>query len=131
MSNLDIQEKCKELNINNFKGVFMRDELNNNKVTNNECLIINTDHSSNNGTHWTCLFIKNRICYYFDSYGLPPPLEVLKYSENYSANRCYNSFEIQKSNQVICGHFCIFVLYKLNTGHNFHDILIELYNFNI
>jgi len=36
----------------------MRDELKNQKVTQNECLVLNIDHSSSNGTHWTCLFIK-------------------------------------------------------------------------
>ena len=58
MSNFEIIEKCKELQIRNFKGVFMRDELQG-KSSKNECLILNHDHSNNNGTHWTCLFIKN------------------------------------------------------------------------
>ena len=35
----------------------MRDEIKNRPRTNNECMVINTDHSSNEGTHWTCLYI--------------------------------------------------------------------------
>ena len=54
----------------------MRDELNNRVSTKNECLVLNHDHSNNEGTHWTCLFIKNGKLIYFDSYGFPPPLEV-------------------------------------------------------
>jgi hypothetical protein len=49
LSNFQIMEKCKELKIKNFRGVFMRDELQ--AKTDNECLVINTDHSQNKGTH--------------------------------------------------------------------------------
>src|SRR5258708_3700388 len=133
LSNFDIIEKCKELNINNFKGVYMRDELTkfhkNTKVSNRECMIINIDESRNEGTHWTCLFIKDMngcvTAYYFDSYGFPPTEEVKKYCS--MMNLVYSSFEIQKMNEVICGHYCIYVLYKLSNGYLFDDILEELY----
>jgi hypothetical protein len=127
LSNFQIIEKCKELKIKNFKGVFMRDELNKNSVskcTDNECLVLNIDHSNNDGTHWTCLFIKNRELYYFDSFGFPPPLEVLDYCKG--KNGRYNSFKIQQYNEVICGHYCIYVLYRLSNGFNFYEILDEL-----
>ena len=78
LNNYQIIEKCKELKIKNFKGVFMRDELNNKKSDKDECMIINIDHSQNEGTHWTGLFIKNGISYYFDSYGFPPLDELKK-----------------------------------------------------
>ena len=118
---------CKILKIKNFKGVFMRDELKNQKVTQNECLILNIDHSSNNGTHWTCLFIKNGVTYYFDSYGFPPPLEVLEYCKG--EDRYYNTFKIQGDGEVICGHYCIYMLYQLSNGCNFYDVLDELYRY--
>jgi hypothetical protein len=52
LSNFDIESKCQELKINHFKGVFMRDELNKYaKANKNECLVLNIDHSDNNGTH--------------------------------------------------------------------------------
>jgi hypothetical protein len=107
----------------------MRDELNKHrKSTSNECLILNIDHSSNNGTHWTCLFIKNNISYYFDSYGFEPPTEVAEYCKN--GDRYYSSFKIQQNDQVICGHYCIYMLYQLNNGYDFYDILDELYRYN-
>jgi hypothetical protein len=103
----------------------MRDELRKPKGD-NECLVINIDHSCNLGTHWTCLFIKNGISYYFDPYGFSPTLEVINYCKETPSY--YNSFPIQKMNEVICGHYCIYVLYRLsiNSG-NFHDICFELY----
>ncbi len=111
----------------------MRDELTkfhkNTKVSNRECMIINIDESRNEGTHWTCLFItkfhKDMNGYYFDSYGFPPTEEVKKYCS--MINLVYSSFEIQKINEVICGHYCIYVLYKLSNGYLFNDILEELY----
>src|ERR1700761_9023229 len=100
LSNIDIISKCRELQIENFKGVFMRDELKCNIAKSDECLILNLDESSNNGTHWTCLFIKNGTCYYFDSFGFPPPSEVYKYCQKFT-ERDYNTFRIKRPDQVI------------------------------
>ena len=62
LSNFDIEKMCKKLKIKNFKGVFMRDELKG-KMSGNESLILNIDHSNNSGTHWVCLFNKSKFCY--------------------------------------------------------------------
>ena len=129
LSNIDIVSKCQELQIKNFEGVFMRDEFKNHIPKNNECLILNIDVSSNDGTHWTCLFIKSNACYYFDSYGFPPPKEVAKYLEQFT-KRYWSTFRIQKPDQVICGHFCIYMLYRLNNGFTFYNVLDELYRCN-
>jgi len=61
--------------------------------------------------------------YYFDSYGFGPTLEVQEYCKE---PRVYSSLQIQKMNQVICGHYCIYVLYRLSNGQEFYDILDEL-----
>ena len=105
----------------------MRDELKNKKALNSECMIINIDHSSNEGTHWTCLFIRNEVSFYFDSYGFEPTLEVIEYCKE---PRYYSSYPIQKMNEVICGHYCIYVLYRLSHGDNFYDICDELYRYS-
>ena len=125
LSNFQIIEKCKELSIKNFKGVFMRDELKELKSCRNECLILNHDHSSNGGTHWTCLFIKNSVVFYFDSFGNDPPLEVIDYCKG--LERYCSTFKIQEYGEVICGHYSIFVLYRLSIGFSFFDVLDELY----
>jgi hypothetical protein len=125
LSNFQIIEKCIELKIKNFKGVFMRNELNKASRRGNECMVINTDHSLNEGTHWTCLFIRNGTSYYFDSYGFPPTLEVQQYCKK---PRYYNTFPIQKFNEVICGHYCIYVLCKMSNGANFYDVCYDLYH---
>jgi hypothetical protein len=105
----------------------MRDELKG-KPSKNECFILNHDISSNNGTHWTCLFIKNSVAIYFDSFGFDPPLEIKEYCKGLDAN-C-STHKIQKPEEIICGHFCIFMLHKLSKGIEFFDILDELYRYN-
>ena len=103
----------------------MRDELSKVLRHDNECMVINTDISQNEGTHWTSLFIRNGTSFYFHSYGFPPPLEVVNYCRE---PRYYNSFPIQKFSEIICGHYSIFVLQRLNNGDNVYDICLELYH---
>jgi len=108
----------------------MRDELNKNRVaTKNESLVLNTDISKNNGTHWCSLFIQDGVSYYFDSYGFSPPLEVIEYCKG--NRRYYNSFKLQEGDQVICGQYCIYMLYRLSNGDEFSDVLDELYRYKI
>ena len=103
LSNFQIIEKCKELKMKNFKGVFMRDELR--ARTDIECMVIYTNHSQNEETHWTCLFIKNGTSYYFDPYGFPPTLKVFNYCDE---PQHYDSFAIQKmkTSVDIIVYFC-------------------------
>ena len=105
----------------------MRDELKG-KANNNESLILNIDDSSGDGTHWTCLYSKGGKCLYFDSYGFIPPVEVQNYCND--KERYCNTFKIQTLNEVICGHYCLYVLYKLNNESSFRDVLNELYERN-
>ena len=130
LSNFQILDKCKELKIKIFKRVFMRDELNKRQTGNkkNECLLLNLDHSQNNGTHWISLYIKNGIAIYFDSFGLDPPQEVKDYCKG--TELYCGTDKIQENDEVICGHYCIFMLYRLSHGYKFFTILSELYKYN-
>ena len=108
----------------------MRDELKGKSAQplQNECFILNHDISSQNGTHWTCLYTKNGISFYFDSFGLDPPLEIKDYCKG--VERYYSTFKIQEYDEVICGHYSVFMLYCLNKGYSFFDVLDELYRYN-
>src|SRR5678815_2356411 len=111
-------EAAKKLNIPNFRGVFMRDALPK-RPRRNECGILNLDDSNGTGTHY-CSFLKNgKDKIYFDSYGLSPPTELLKYLGNPTY---YNSERIQPDNEVFCGHLCLYVLkVVMNDGCNFQE----------
>jgi len=124
LSNIQLIEAAKTLNINNFRGVFLRDELPK-KPRANECGILNLDDSSGRGTHWSCWIKRAKDKIYFDSYGLPPPTELIQYLQR---PLLFNSERIQPDNEVFCGHLCLYVLKKTcNDGRKFQEIINDLY----
>jgi hypothetical protein len=126
LNQYDIMKYVKKLKIPNFIGIYMRDTLPKNSSNENECGIMNLDSIKNSGTHWTCWFKNNNLCYYFDSFGVKPPLEFEAYMQ---CDILYSTYQIQKINEVICGHLCLTVLYGLAVLNiNFHSIIFFLYN---
>ena len=53
--------------------MFLRDTLPA-KTKLNECGILNLESSSGDGTHWVMWFKKGKDKFYFDSYGVQPPI---------------------------------------------------------
>ena len=123
LSNIELLEASKRLNIKNFKGVFLRDTLPKNTVK-LECGILNLDSSFGNGTHWVAWYKKNKEKYYFDSYGIQPPTELVNYLKS---PILYTTEKIQQGNQVFCGHLCLYVLFHLSNGRKMQDIINELH----
>ena len=80
-----------------------------------ECGILNLSDSSGNGSHWTAWFKNADKKYYFDSFGVQPPLVY------------YNTEETQPRNQVFCGHLCLYVLKHLTLGKDLQTIINNLY----
>ena len=62
LTNRELEEMIKKVNIKNFRGVFMRGTLPN-KINNNEVSIINLVSIKNNGTHWVCYQKNRNKCY--------------------------------------------------------------------
>ena len=124
LTNFELLDAAKKLNIPNFKGVYVRDELPK-KPRASECGILNLDDSNGPGQHW-CSFLKSgKVKIYFDSYGLPPPTELVKYLKS---PVYYNSERVQPDNEVFCGHLCLYVLKKtMNDGCNFQTVINDLY----
>ena len=78
LSNIELEDAAKRLNIPNFRGCYCVNTLP--KIYHRvECGILNLDNSRGNGTHWTAWYIDNNNKIYFDSYGVDPPLELIKY----------------------------------------------------
>ena len=78
LSNLEIIDAAKRLSLYGFRGVFLRDTLLK-KAKLNECGILNLDQSSGEGTHWMMWFKRGKDKFYFDSYGVKPPSELIAY----------------------------------------------------
>src|SRR6218665_596058 len=124
LTNIQLMDAAKKLNIKNFRGVFLRDELP--KVPREkECGILNLDDSTGGGTHWVAWIKQANEKIYFDSYGHPPPTEVLKYL--YSPVY-YNTERIQPENEVFCGYLCLYVLKKTSGATHLHYSFQDVIN---
>src|ERR1043165_5854463 len=96
LTNIQLVDAVKKLNIPNFRGVYLRDTLPN-KPRANECGILNLDDSSGAGSHWNFFSKNGKDKLYFYSYGLFPPTELLKYLKG---PVYYNSERTQPGNQT-------------------------------
>ena len=77
------------------------------------------DDSIGPGTHWVCYYNN----YYFDPFGMPPPLEVKKYILDIK----YNNIQYQGIKSVLCGYYCLYLLKRLNEGYDGYKIYDILY----
>lgn len=75
-------------------------------------IIVNTDTSEKPGTHWQAVWItttikKERISYFFDSYGRPPYNTYIRsFIKNNSNKTTWNNKQIQSFHSYACGEYC-------------------------
>ena len=78
-----------------------------------------------------CYLKNNNDKIYFYSFGIQPPLEIVKYL---TSPILYNTFQIQQFNEENCGQWCLHVLNELNkrqkrsVNENFVDIILNIIN---
>ena len=129
LSNFELLDYAKQLNISNFRGVFMRDELPK-KPWVKECGIVNFNTSLEPGSHWVAYYKNGKQRIAFDSYGQVILKELSDYlktdKEKNDAVIQRNTDIIQKFNTKICGHLCLYVLKSLSLGKTFREILDSL-----
>ena len=101
LSHLEISDAANKLSLYEFIGVFLRDTLPK-KTKLNECGILNLDSSSGDGTHWVMWFKKGKEKFYFDSYGVQPPSELIAYLKS---PIFYNSERVQENGEVFWRSF--------------------------
>ena len=118
-TNFEIIDAAKKLSLDGFRRVFLRDTLPK-KSKLNECGILNLDSSSGDGTHWVIWFKKGKEKFYFDSYGVQPPSELITYVKS---PIFYNIERVQQNGEVFCGHLCLFVLKQLSLGNNLQTVI--------
>ena len=63
---------------------------------------------------------KGKDKFYFDSYGVQPPSELIAYLKS---QVFYNSERVQQNGEVFCGHLCIFALKQLSLGINLQAVM--------
>ena len=121
LSNIDLRKWCDYLRIP-IKGIFSRNET---KPLFHSPCIINLDDFGRLGTHWVCCWhAKNGTYEYFDSFGLPPPLEWEKEMSMHGIKHFFrNDNQIQWEQSVRCGYYCLLFLNERNKGTSFVDIM--------
>lgn len=78
-----------------------------------ECAVVNLDKDSGPGTHWVAYIKRGNFVNYYDSFGVDPPSELIKYFGK-KAVISYNYEQDQEFDQVICGHLCLLFLAREN-----------------
>ena len=131
MYDSDILNYVQRLRIPNFRGVKMRDELPS-KPRKIESGILNLNTSYEAGSHWVAWYKDGKERYYFDSFGEPPPIEMMQYLKSNRELELdlpairQNAVTVQHDISNECGSLCIFVLKQLSSGITFSKILETL-----
>ena len=131
MYDSDISNYVRRLRIPNFCGVKMRDELPS-KPRKIESGILNLNTSYEAGSHWVAWYKDGKERYYFDSFGEPPPIEMMQYLKSNRELELdlpairQNAVTVQHDISNECGSLCIFVLKQLSNGIPFSKILETL-----
>ena len=65
------------------------------------------------GRIWVAFFFFKNICYYFDSFGAPPPVEIINFiKKEKGSHLLFNNYIIQNIKSSNCGYFSLaFLLY--------------------
>jgi len=129
LSNWDILEFCKKIKIRLDGGIIMKDQLGT-KKHNYTIINLESSKSGSSGTHWTALLHQKNEWYFFDSYGVPPSQEIIKYVGDVKNERfAYNSFQLQHYNSTFCGWFCLgLIAYTKRSPLSFYDSINEFIN---
>ena len=126
-----LQDVINYLGIPNYVGAFLKDELPK-RLKINHYIIVNLDNSDTGkqGAHWTLLSnLKcNDALTYFDSYGLPPPKEVVDIAKRMKKKLFYNDKQYQKLDSNYCGLWCIYMMHRQDIGDSFYDALYDIEN---
>ena len=77
--------------------------------------------------HHSAIYSNPKTVYFFDSFALPPTLEIIE-KFNHTKNRICgdNEEQIQTFDKKYCGQMALYFLHRINKGDTFDDILEQL-----
>lgn len=81
-----------------------------NRMIGNRCMIVNLANHDEAGTHWVAVLKKGNCIVYFDSYGIPPPKNILKMMKESAKHTKASNKAHQAVKSIRCGYYCIFVI---------------------
>ena len=89
--------------------------------------ITNIHTSEERGVHHSAIYSDKDKVYYFDSFALPPTLEIID-KFNHTKNRiCGDQDEqIQTFDKKYCGQMALYFLHRIDKGDTYDEVLKEL-----
>ena len=124
-TNFQLEKVAKKLKLKKFRGVVFTDQLSKMIPLKKECGILGSKTSKEDNMHWTCWWKNGKNKIVFDSFGLTPAREIVRYLKS---PIIYSTFQIQQFNESICGQYCMHVLNRLNRGEDYTEIILDLIN---
>jgi hypothetical protein len=117
LTNFDLEEVSKHYNFDLI--VVMKDELINHKPKNGNFIINLQSSDEGNGTHWTLLSIRDKKCFYQDSFGIIPPKEVIQFCKRISnSHLAFSEMQMQNIDTETCGFYALGIIIHLNRSKN-------------
>ena len=108
--------------MNQYLMVFFREIICIKKIEDG-AYVINLDEYADVGTHWIALFCNRNEIVYFDSFGVEHvPEEIKEFIGN--KNIIVNILQVQATNSVMCGYYCIGFIYFMFAGQKLTDLLV-------
>ena len=114
LNELEILEIITKFDIQKFLGVFACNEIAN--ITNEGCLIVNTDPSYQAGTHWISIIIKNKHVYYYDPLNMNfwlTDANISNFLKKQRKDLFINNVPIQTFSSPYCGQHCVVFCYLM------------------
>jgi hypothetical protein len=117
LSNLDIEELCHKLKLP-LVQCCSKDKLNIKPLDKKSCYVINLDDFTGSGTHWVAIYVSGKNGFYFDSFSITPPRNVINFFKRYKIKWDYNKQQIQDLPSTACGYYCLYFLYYMHKNDN-------------
>lgn len=123
LSDVRIRKLVRTNRIDNFGGVFAKDELASRGQAGRR-YIINMQNHTGGGTHWVYLDTTNpKHFYYCDSFGVIPPTEVVDFAKRYHARLTSNTTDMQSYHSDACGWYCLYMMAQMQRGRKMNAIV--------
>lgn len=105
-TNIDLINMAKTYDII-LNNIIFKDELVKLNPKNSRYIVINMSNLGHPGTHWISLGVIGKTLYYFDSFGVEPPVEVENWANKYKLKIVYSDYQIQHLDSIMCGQHSI------------------------
>jgi len=125
-SNIELENLASFFNIKpQLVAVLQKDNLKHSPHVHNGFYIINNQSSDEgSGTHWTALYLNKNTSFFYDSFGSPPSIEIIKFCRLYSKHLYHNNYIIQDLHSSNCGYYCIgFIVFMINNEYNYIEFI--------